>query len=777
MPPKQPSSSSSSFRLAPAATTTTAAAAATGTTSTTMSSSSSSSATEFVAVVLASSIGTRLYPITTDEPQQQQQQQQQRHEINDDQSYVPKHMLPIVGIPILLRLLHCIEQCQFTECVIALKHDDTVTRSLFTTTNNTLQYTHPYKVVATPKQPRQHNPQQELQDQPSLPPLIVQSSQMKITIINYETPCTGTIDALRQLDPYVPNINSHCVLFPSDLLVFDIEPIRTMIHTHRCNQQNKNYNYNHSSSSPLSLLHHSPFSPVSKQSGSRSDFDPIHQVQQQGMMTHPTTLTSNSNNYRSCGNHVDDNADDDVVVPSCACTVLLVDVTAFDEPTSSSSSSLATPILKESAKQKKSLLFRDVEEIDYIAISETIPQPQHPSSSYSNKQHNNHISHTTQRLIWKQSKLDVEEDKDQVGTTPKVKIPKFRVLSANRSNSHNTKHNNCMTRTRISTEWDDVHCYCISPWVRRLIQIKRSTPTFQSIQYDLIPLLIGRQYRGIVATFGSKLSYPIICETLQECYPLRNQISPLKRAGLSQQPSRVTSKISTTSPSVVGSTATSSIIPVDHDDNTTVDLTEGKTTMIRSKHNALLSPSHGNDEYTVLAQIVLSKTSASVTPTLFRSHTISSYLFANRIMTHELSAINVIQQQQQQSSSITNTTNGNHTNNIGTNPLLFVPDGASIKSKFHTIVLSDCTIAEKVTFKSCVIGRHCTIGKNCRLNNVILHDHVQIGDNTTLQNTIIAAHVTIGENCNFNDCQILHHMNIPSNTKKKGEAITTMDYN
>ena len=161
---------------------------------------------------------------------------------------------------------------------------------------------------------------------------------------------------------------------------------------------------------------------------------------------------------------------------------------------------------------------------------------------------------------------------------------------------------------------------------------------------------------------------------------------------------------------------------------------------------------------------------ASTTPSIFRSNTIASYLFANRIMTHEISARNVtsLQQQHQQHSSVSYVT-------TPTDSLWQLPAGAIVQSKSHTILLPESKIGDKVTFKSCVIGRHCSIGHNCRLNNVVLHDYVTIGDNTTLQSTIVSAHVTIGNNCSFNDCQILRHLNIPPNTKKKGEAITSMD--
>jgi translation initiation factor eIF-2B subunit gamma len=440
-----------------------------------------------------------------------------------------------------------------------------------------------------------------------------------------------------------------------------------------------------------------------------------------------------------------------------------MDVTAIDEST-------LQPIYKESAKQKKGLLSRDEDDIFYMAIQTTTGTTNHGSTNTLNNNNNN--CNNTSRLIWKQSKFDVEEDKEQIGTTPKLKIPKFRLYGG--INSIIT--NNPMLRrtptgstdtitTRISTEWNDVHCYCLSSWVWEELchQPKFQSLRYQSLQYDFIPLLISRQYRGISATFS--------CTS-------------------SGSTATTTGIVTTTSNTIVvpPPTATRNTLPttdtVQNDDNpSSLSLPTAApaqpavgTSTTTTTTTATVPQVRKNDEYMVMAHVSNTKTIASTTPSIFRSHTIASYLFANRIMTHEISALNVTslqqqQQQQQQSSSFSMTT---HTNGK-TQSLFQLPDGATIQSKNHTILLPESQIGDKVTLKSCVIGKHCRIGHNCRLNNVVLHDYVTIGDNTTLQSTIVSAHVTIGDHCNFNDCQILHHLNIPSNTKKKGEAITSID--
>lgn len=698
-------------------------------------SSSSSSPPEYVAVLLASSIGTRLYPITTDGD-------------DDDNIYTPKHMLPVCGIPILLRLLYSIELCGFVECVLLLKHDDMTTMDLFS--SSTPSYQHPYQMVVphpqqfppppnqssnatttTTKKPTSKETSTKTNESAEAPVkiMVVQSAQMKVTIVQYPTPCSGTVEAIRRVSttneanllqygapPILRNPKSHLVVFPSDLIVLDTTPIRTMIHDHRCHDDDATNRYNcgshHNSSLPRVEVYHD-FTATKTNTQISHSQPPISPQGPEPAL--PQNLVNTAIPTTTSAIHMK-NFDDGTFSysPPVAGSVLLLDVTAVDESTSQ-------PIFKESAKQKKGLLSRDDDDVFYMAI-QTTKSNSNASSTHFRPIESNTTASTTNRLIWKQSKFDVEEDKEQIGTTPKVKLPKFRLYGGGGGTSTipRLRRATDMMTTRISTEWNDVHCYCISSWVRQQLDNspKLKSLRYQSLQYDLMPLLISRQYRGIGATFQSnasdknKNSKPVPPSTAAHTSESVNQMQPshpLERAP---------------------------------------------------------STNHDNDEYVVLAHLSNSRTIASTTPSIFRSHTIASYLFANRILTHEICAMNVSSLQQLSSSGTTTTS---------TNALLQLPFGATIQSKFHTILLPETKIGEKVTFKSCVIGRHCSIGNNCRLNNVVLHDYVTIGDNTTLQSTIVSAHVTIGNNCNFNDCQILHHLNIPPITKKKGEAITSID--
>lgn len=120
---------------------------------------------------------------------------------------------------------------------------------------------------------------------------------------------------------------------------------------------------------------------------------------------------------------------------------------------------------------------REEEDIDYIALS-------YPSEKATG---GFKAPPPLPRMVWKQSKLEVESDEAMTGSTAKLQVPKARL-----------RHGRLVVRT----EWDDVHVYSFAPWVRQLIMTRKS---LSSIQDDLLPLLVSRQFRGNKATFGKSL--------------------------------------------------------------------------------------------------------------------------------------------------------------------------------------------------------------------------------------------------------------------------------
>jgi hypothetical protein len=116
-------------------------------------------------------------------------------------------------------------------------------------------------------------------------------------------------------------------------------------------------------------------------------------------------------------------------------------------------------------------LARDEDDIEYIGLSYSLIS--------------NGVT-SLPNLVLKRFKLDVEAD-DMTGTSPKLELPKPRIRQR---------------KLVVRTDWNDVHAYVIAPWVRQLLVVRKS---LVSIQGDLLPLLISRQFQGKKATFGSSL--------------------------------------------------------------------------------------------------------------------------------------------------------------------------------------------------------------------------------------------------------------------------------
>jgi len=303
--------------------------------------------------------------------------------------------------------------------------------------------------------------------------------------------------------------------------------------------------------------------------------------------------------------------------PATACTMLLVDVGEQDEH--------GVP-LKESAKAKKGGLGREEEDIEYIGLS-------------SHQQQTASTTIAAPRVVWKQSKIDVEQDEEFTGNSPKLILPKPRLRSG---------------VTTIRMDWSDVHAYVFSPWVQRLWAVRSS---LVSVQGDLIPLLVGRQFQGIRATFGR-----------------------------------------------------------DEEEQAT-------------------------DPYAVRAHVEVGSKG------VMRASTIPSYLYACREVV--MKAVE---------------------DNTAKNPCVALPEGATLNSKFLTIILKDSELGDKVQCKSCSIGRNVIVSAKCRLNNVVVMNNVRVGENCVLQNSILGEGCTIGENCNLNDCQVPPGKTVPAGTKEKGES-------
>lgn len=294
--------------------------------------------------------------------------------------------------------------------------------------------------------------------------------------------------------------------------------------------------------------------------------------------------------------------------------------------------------------------------------------------------------------MWKQLKIDVHDNEDMTAATPKLVLPKPRLRLG--------------TTTRVRTDWCDRHVYIFSPWVRRLLVARKSLLT---IQGDLIPLLVSRQFQGVEATLGSQVEQNLVDEiflTSSDLLATAESSNAMEGGGDGLPSSNRRSSEQMESP-------------------------------LRQMKNKL-------KEYAVLAHVLNDA---------IRAHTIASYLYVCR------EGLNLV------SSTLATTTPTKQS-------CLPLPPDTTLRSKFHSILLPGTTTGDKVTFKSAAVGRRCRLGTKCRLNNVVIMDDVTLGDNCILQNSIIGTGCTIGNNCSLNDCQVAPGKELPSGEKAKGESFS-----
>lgn len=261
----------------------------------------------------------------------------------------------------------------------------------------------------------------------------------------------------------------------------------------------------------------------------------------------------------------------------------------------------------------------------------------------------------------------MHENKDMVATTPKLKLPKPRLRVGG--------------MTRVRTDWNDNHVYVFSPWVRRLVVERKALLT---IQGDLLPLLVSRQFLGISKTFGSRVEDDIVKDVLA------------------------------TSPDLVGSDRAGLM-------DGTSNLGASSDRMKRQQQ--LLA---ADSEYTVLAH---------VQDEVVRAHTISSYLHASReVLTLACSEptteVNSKTKSIQVSQLPPNTSvrgkfhsillPGSTTGDKVTYKCASVGRNCKLGNKCrlnNVIIMDDVTLGNNVILQNSIIGAKSTIGDNCSLND------------------------------------------------------------
>lgn len=457
-----------------------------------------------------------------------------------------------------------------------------------------------------------------------------------------------------------------------------------------------------------------------------------------------------------------------------ACTMLLTNVGVEDKD--------GVPI-KESSKAKMNLFVRNEEDVEYIALSSEIPSP--PSLSLANLSGVDGSGPSpSRRVVLKRSKLEVEED-EGTGSTPKLLVAR-RLLHAagvdrreDRTKNGGRRRRRLMTATSdttvidmspsisLHTDLHDVHLYVISNWVFDLIHAR---PKMHSFQAEVLPLLISRQFKGIEAVFG-----PTVLKEETNRDRLRQVLKDIDRVHVhgDYKGCGVVNKTST----LLGMYASGKVsgglkgfIP-DDDDNDNVDgmnsaggsggdlmdpsstaTTTPKTVPDISSNNSsalqTTTTTTTRHRYAVSAQ-VLSRDASSLT---LRTCTIPSLLYGCSEVTSRILKVEPDTTASSSSSSL-------------------VTKGARLSTKFNSIIMPICTLGEKVQTKSCTIGQNVVLGDKAKLNNVLVMDGATIGSNTVLQQCIVGVNANIGMNCNLKDCQVGPSAVVKAGTKSlKGEA-------
>ena len=308
---------------------------------------------------------------------------------------------------------------------------------------------------------------------------------------------------------------------------------------------------------------------------------------------------------------------------------------------------------------------RDEEDIEYIGLSYD------SSSWYQATQPKSGLSQVTPRVVIKKLKIDVEADEDMTGSTFKLDVPKSLLRRG---------------QLVVRTEWSDLHVYAFAPWVRKLIASR--TRNISSIQEDLLPLLVSRQFQGQKKTFGKEGMARL----------LDNEQQPIN----------------------------------DKDDTISDD---------RSSSNSSSSPSPAiaDTPYSVVAVPLPSKTA-------LRVNTISAFLFANKEAIAKGSTVLPLPGGSKwngkfQTLVLANDRSQDMDTTADSQPAA-APVQPSMGKKVQmksSFVGKNCVIGDKCRLNNAIVLDDTTIGEQCSLQNVIIGYGATVGANSSLNDCQVGA--------------------------------------
>lgn len=138
-------------------------------------------------MVLAATTGSRLFPLTPPS--------------------LPKHLLPLCGVPIVLRLLTTLATSGFTKCILAIGNGDETTVDILQNTGG-IESKNPVSYVV--------------------------GKGLWTTVCKLSAECIGSLEALRELKRmgFIPAQNE-LIVVPGDLVVFSPDVMSKLTHSHR----------------------------------------------------------------------------------------------------------------------------------------------------------------------------------------------------------------------------------------------------------------------------------------------------------------------------------------------------------------------------------------------------------------------------------------------------------------------------------------------------------------------------------------------------------------
>ncbi|KAL3763874.1 hypothetical protein ACHAW5_000420 [Stephanodiscus triporus] len=456
-----------------------------------------------------------------------------------------------------------------------------------------------------------------------------------------------------------------------------------------------------------------------------------------------------------------------------ACTMLLTDVGAEDGN--------GVP-LGESTKSRLGMQARTEEDVEYVGLSTEIPPP--TSGSLASLSHSRRTTTTattrpsSRRVVLKRSKVEVEVD-EGTGSTPKLVVARRRLHAADVDRRSDAVASRGAGRRPAVVAASDTDASDRSPsmMIRTdlldvhlyvvsnwVLRLIQARPRMQSFQAEVLPLLISRQFRGVEAAFGP---------TAWRVESNRERLIRVLREmdGVVQQED-----------GGGGSRGFASY-------------RDGISTLLGMYASGRASGGLGafvpNDDYDEdedddanrpagrggMGGDEMDTTSTSASPGVdlvpsgptFPS---SRHRFAVSALVLSREASSLVLRTRTLPSLLYGC--GEVTSRIlKLDPVTsssLVVSGARLSTKFNSILMPGCSLGEKVQTKSCTIGKGVVIGDKAKLNNVVVMDGATIGPNTVLQQCIVGANARIGANCNLKDCQVGPGVVIGVGTTERGSS-------